>query len=92
MRGGPTIVASYGPVRDHLTVLTGQDGGSSPYVVALPSRLSSHLVQRPEAQDIVLVVSSISARQQNASTRLLLQHATHEIVAHEFTRRPSVAT
>ena len=55
----------------------------------LPSHLSERLSRHIEAGAIVLFVSSTSASQQDQSTRILLRHATLDILGHEFLPSPS---
>lgn len=86
---GPNIIASSGPVLQAISQPPSHyDGHLGPYVFYLPSHLSGRLVRRIDAGAIVLFVSSTSASQQDQSTRILLRHATLDIMTHEFTPSP----
>ena len=87
---GPSIFASAGlALRAMSQPDLHFDGSLGPYGIHLPSHLSERLARHIEAGAIVLFVSSTSASQQDQSTRILLRHATLDILGHEFLPSPS---
>ena len=87
---GPNIFASSGPVLDAIGKPASRFVTTSKvYEFHFPSHLPAPLARHIEAGAVALIVNSTSASQQDLSTRILLRHATHDILAHEFTPAPS---
>ena len=82
---GPTIFASSGPVLDAIGKPTSHNATTSKvYEFHFPSHLPASLARHIEAGAVALIVNSTSASQQDLSTRILLRHATYDILTHEF--------
>jgi hypothetical protein len=82
---GPPIFASSGPILDEIA----RPPSSKLYGFHFPSHLPAPLARRIEAGAVALIVNSTSANQQDLSARILLRHAIHDILTHEFTPAPS---